>query len=88
MEELVGIVAVICVVGLPMGGLVLRYALRPLVQDLTTAMRGDAREELAEVRERLTVLEDRLDAQGDRLDRLAEAERFRQKLAAGDEPGS
>lgn len=83
-EALVAVVAVICVIGLPMGGLVLRFALRPLVQDLTTAMKGDVREELAEVRERMTTLEKRLDAQDETLERLVEAEQFRHELDAGD----
>lgn len=83
MEELVGIVAVICLIGLPMGGLVLRFALRPLVQDLTTAMKGDARQELAETRERVAALEDRLEAQGELLERLVETERFHRELATG-----
>lgn len=84
MEELVGIVAVICVIGLPMGGLVLRFALRPLVQDLTTAMKGDARQELADVRERVAALEDRMEHQDELLERLAEAERFRRELESGE----
>lgn len=87
MEELVGIVAVICVIGLPMGGLVLRFALRPLVQDLTTAMKGDARQELADVRERVAALEDRLEQQDELLERLAEAERFRRELESGEAGG-
>lgn len=84
--DLVGIVAVICVIGLPMMGLVTRFALRPLVQDITSAIRAGSEEEMRDLRERLTSLEDRMETQQRELERLAEAESFHRELQAGRDP--
>lgn len=88
MEDLIPIVAIICVIGLPMLGLVARFALRPLVQDLTTAIRGAAGDELEEVRERLARLETQIQLHEDQIGRLVETERFHRELeSGGDSPG-
>lgn len=85
MEELIPIVAIICVIGLPMLGLVARFALRPLVRDLTRAIRGAADDELEEMRERLARLETQISLHDDQIERLVETERFHRELEAGGE---
>lgn len=85
--DLVGVVAVICIFGLPMLGLVTRFALRPLVQDITSAIRAGSEENMREVRQRLAALEDQVEAQQQELDRLSEAESFRRELESGRETG-
>jgi hypothetical protein len=86
MEDLIPIVAIICVIGLPMLGLVARFALRPLVQDLTRAIRGAADDELEEMRERLARLETQISLHDDQIERLVETERFHRELDAGGDP--
>lgn len=85
--DLVGVVAVICIFGLPMLGLVTRFALRPLVQDITAAIRAGSEEEMKDLRERLAALESRMEAQEEELDRLSEAERFHRELRSGEGGG-
>lgn len=84
--DLVALVAVICIFGIPMMGLVARFALRPLVQDITRAIRTGDEDEVRELRRRIAELEQRLEAQEQETERLAEAERFHRELRAGDEP--
>lgn len=83
-EVLVPIMAIFFVIGLPVIGLVTRYALRPLVQDMAAAIRGGRDEQTQELAERLARLEERLEEQDKQLDRLLEAERFRQALESGE----
>lgn len=81
--NLMPLLAVLVLVGVPVLGLVIRYALSPLIQDLIRAIRGDARDGREEVAERLARMEQRLDAQETEIQRLAEAERFHQELRSG-----
>ncbi len=83
-EALIPIVAIFFVIGVPMIGLVSRYALRPLLNDLTAAIRGGREERVNELAARLLALEERLDEQDRQLERLVEAERFRQALESGE----
>lgn len=85
--DLVGVVAVICVFGLPMLGLVTRFALRPLVQDITHAIRAGTEEEIQGLRERLAALERQMEAQQQELELLSDAERFHRELESGREAG-
>lgn len=83
LEVLIPLFAIFFVIGVPMIGLVTRFALQPLVKDVAAAIRG-GREEWADgVVERLTRLEERLDEQERQLERVVEAERFRRELEAG-----
>lgn len=82
--ELVPIVAILCVIGIPMIGLVVRFALSPLIQDLSRAIRGGARDDLDEVKERLARLERQLEIQGEELQRLSEVESFHRELESGE----
>lgn len=83
LEELVSVVAIVCVIGLPMFGIVARFALRPLVQDFARAIRGASEDELNELHERLALLEERLDQQERAVNRVTEADRFHRELRAG-----
>ena len=86
MKDLIPIVAIICVIGMPMLGLVARFALRPLVQDLTRAIRGAADDELEELKERMARLETQISLHDDAIERLVETERFHRELDAGGGP--
>ena len=87
-ELLVPLAAIFFVIGVPMIGLVLRYALRPLVNDVATAIRGGRDEQLQALDARLARLEERLESQDVQIERLLEAERFRRELEAGRAPRS
>lgn len=82
LSQLVPIVGVLCLIGIPMTGLVIRYALTPLVEKLAVAIRGSQHDEIVELRERLAATEELLEVQQEKLDRLVEAERFHQELAS------
>jgi len=82
--ELIPIVAILCVIGIPMIGLVVRFALSPLIQDLSGAIRGGARDDLEEVKERLARLERQTELQSEELQRLSEVERFHRELESGE----
>ncbi len=83
-EVLVPITAIFFVIGLPVIGLVTRFALRPLVHDMAAAIRGGRDERSEELAERIARLEERLEEQDRQLDRLLEAERFRRALESGE----
>lgn len=83
MEELIPLFAIFFVIGVPVMSLATRFVLRPLIMDVTKAIRGGKTEEIAEIRERLSRLEMHLEEQGVQLDRLVEAEHFRRQLEAG-----
>lgn len=83
-EVLVPITAIFFVIGLPVIGLVTRYALRPLVHDVAAAIRGGRDERADDLGERLARLEERLEEQDRQLERLLEAERFRRALESGE----
>ncbi len=83
MEELIPIVAIFFVIGVPVMSVAAHLVLRPLIRDLTGALRGGKADELDEIRERLSRLEGHLDLQGRQLAQLTEAERFRRQLESG-----
>lgn len=81
-SQLVPIVGVLCLIGIPMMGLVIRYALTPLAEEVTQAIRAADRDEVAELRERLVAMEGLVESQQEELHRLVEAERFQRELAS------
>lgn len=83
MEELIPLFAIFFVIGVPVMSLAARFVLRPLIMDVTKAIKGGKAEEIAEIRERLSRLETHLEEQSVQLDRLVEAEHFRRELEAG-----
>lgn len=84
-NEMIMIIAVTFIaIGIPVTGLVIRFALRPLVQDIATAIRGREPEEgTSEVLQRLERIEMRLEEQDRRTAELLEANRFYGELQAG-----
>jgi len=80
MEELIPLLAIFFVIGVPVMSIAARFALRPLLKDFAQALgRGEPNggEDLSE---RLAVLEARLVDQGHQLDQLVDAELFRREL--------
>lgn len=86
MEELIPLFAIFFVIGVPVMSLAARFVLRPLIMDVTTAIKRGKTEEIVEIRDRLSRLETHLEEQGVQLDRLVEAELFRRQLEAGTGP--
>jgi hypothetical protein len=94
-ETIIATTAIVSVIGLPVAGLVIRFALRPLVQDITNAIRsGDlaARDQgrWEPLNQRLERIEQSLVEQEALTSRLLEAHEFDRKLGSGlpDDPSS
>ena len=79
---LIPILSIIFVVGVPVIGLVTHFVLRPLVRDITEAIRAGTGATGPEVERRLAELEESQALMSRRLERVLEAERFRQELEA------
>ena len=83
MNELIPIVAILCVIGIPLGAMAIRFAIHPLVTDLVQAVRGRSQQEGEDLLQRMARLEEVVHAQEQTIDRLVEAEAFRRQLEAG-----
>jgi hypothetical protein len=82
--EMIAFIALILIaVGLPVGGLVIRFALRPLVHDIAAAIRGQQDPGLVDVMQRLEQIDARLAGQEERTVELLETHRFHRELEAG-----
>jgi hypothetical protein len=84
--EVVLIIAVTFIVlGIPLTGFMIRFALRPLVQDIARAIgaQGSEEGEFAELIRRLDRIEGRLEDQDRRMDELVQANRFYGQLESG-----
>ncbi len=80
MQELIPIVAIFFVIGVPVMSIAARFVLRPLLKDFAQAIgRGPAKEG-DELQQRLARLEKHLLEQGRQLDQLVDAELFRREL--------
>jgi hypothetical protein len=86
MEELIPIVAIFFVIGVPVMSIAAKFVLQPLLRDITDAIRGGKAAELEELRDRVTRLEGHLSTQGSQLNQLVDAELFRRQLEAGSGP--
>ncbi len=84
-ELLIPLFGIFFVIGVPVMSLAARFVLRPLLKDLTEAVRGMKGRERVDFEARLGRLEDQLAEQGQRLDRLVEAELFRRRLESAAE---
>jgi len=84
-NETIMIIAVTLIaVGIPVTGLVIRFALRPLVKDIAAAIRGRQVEEgNSELIQRLERIEMRLEEQSRHTGELLEANRFYGELQVG-----
>ncbi len=87
MDELIPIVAIFFVIGVPVMSLATHFVLRPLVKDIVGALRGEtgSREEMALMRNEIVELQEALARYEARLDTLTEAEAFRRQLELGRE---
>ncbi|TVP44037.1 MAG: hypothetical protein EA350_12475 [Gemmatimonadales bacterium] len=87
-EALIAITAIIVLFGLPLGGLVIRFALRPLVKDIANAIRSNAPvagdpAQLESLNRRLERIEQSLVEQEAISARLLEVQEFDRKLRSG-----
>lgn len=82
-EMIMGIAVTFIAVGIPLSGLVIRYALRPLIQDIASAIRGREEDASGELIQRLDRIEARLEEQAQQTGELLEAQRFYKELEAG-----
>jgi hypothetical protein len=85
---IVGVTAIIVVFGIPLGGLVIRFALRPLVKDIANAIRSNAPvpgdpAQLESLNRRLERIEQSLVEQEALTTRLLEVQEFDRKLRSG-----
>ncbi len=83
MDDLIPIVAIFFTIGVPVMSLAAHFVLRPMIKDLTGAIKGVKGEEKEDLEHRLMRLEDALLEQNQQLATLVEAESFRRKLEAG-----
>ncbi len=82
MEELIPIVAIFFVIGVPVMSIAARFVLRPLLRDFAQVLgrgKGD-QDVVAELTQRLSRMETHLLEQDRRLDHLVDAELFRRQL--------
>lgn len=82
MEELIPIVAIFFVIGVPVMSIATHFVLRPLVRDIVGALRGGSREEMDALRNQITELHEELARHESQLHVLTEAEAFRRQLEA------
>lgn len=83
-NEVIMVIAVTFIaVGIPVTGLVVRFALRPLVQDIAAAIRGERKGAEVGIGDRLERIELRLEEQDRQMRELLEASRFHRELEAG-----
>jgi hypothetical protein len=88
LEAVVAITAILVVVGLPVTGLVIRFALRPLVKDIASAIRSNAAAagdpaQLESLNRRLERIEQSLVDHEALTTRLLEVQEFDRKLRSG-----
>jgi len=87
-EALIAITAIVVLFGLPLGGLVIRFALRPLVKDIANAIRSNAPAagdpgQLESLNRRLERIEQSLVEHEALTTRLLEVQEFDRKLRSG-----
>ena len=80
MDDLIPIVAIFFVIGVPVMSIAGHFVLRPLVRDIIQAISGRSLQEKTDTDERLARIEDALLHQSHQVDRLLEAEAFRLRL--------
>jgi len=83
MEDLIPILGIFFVIGVPVMSIAAKFVLQPLLRELTGAIRGGKVEEVEALKERVARLEGHLQTQESQLAQLVEAELFRRQLEAG-----
>lgn len=84
LDILIPLFGIFFVIGVPVMAIASHFVLRPLIRDLTGALRGVKGREKEDIERRLGRLEDALLDQGRQLDQLVEAELFRRRLESGE----
>jgi hypothetical protein len=84
-DTLVEVILAIAIVGIPAAALSLRFVLRPMLKDVTEAIRSIRQPTSPQLEQRLAELEEGQQLIGEQLKRLVEAERFRAQLHSGSE---
>lgn len=85
-EAVVAITAIVVAIGIPVGGIVIRFALRPLVQDIANAIRSGGAGDQGHwdsLNRRLERIEESLVEQEAVSSRLLEVQDFERKLRSG-----
>ena len=82
---LIPLFAIFFVIGVPVMSIAAHFVLRPLIRDLTGAIKGGREEEKESLERRLSRVEDVLLDQSRQIDQLIDAELFRRRLE-GSEP--
>ncbi len=85
LEVLIPLFGIFFVIGVPVMSLAARFVLRPLIKDLSEAVRGMKGRERTDFEARLGRIEEQVLEQGQRLDKLVEAELFRRRLESAAE---
>ncbi len=80
MEELIPLVAIFFVIGVPVMSIAARFALRPLLKDLAEAMGRKSVTDGGELQKDVARLQAQVAEQGRQLEQLADAELFRRDL--------
>ncbi|MGW8283836.1 MAG: hypothetical protein ACWGON_11105 [Gemmatimonadota bacterium] len=80
MDELIPLISIFFVIGVPVMSIAGHFVLRPLVRDIIQAIGGRSLQEKTDLDERLARIEEALLHQGQQVDRLLEAEAFRLRL--------
>ena len=84
LDALIPIVAIFFVIGVPVMSIAAHFVLRPLIRDLTGAIKGGRQAEEESLERRLSRVEDMLLDQNRQIDQLIDAELFRRRLEAGE----
>ncbi len=82
MGELIPIVAIFFVIGVPVMSLATHFVLRPLVKDIVKAMRSGSDDEFLVLEQQVAELREDVTRQENQLAVLAEAESFRTQIEA------
>ena len=79
-NELIPIVAIFFVIGVPVMSIAGHFVLRPLVRDIIQAISGRSLQEKTDTDERLARIEEALLHQSQQVEKLLEADAFRLRL--------
>ena len=82
MGELIPIVGIFFIIGVPVMALTTHFVLRPMVKDIVLAMRGGSKDEMFELNRQIGELREEVARQESQIAVLAEAESFRRQLEA------
>jgi hypothetical protein len=85
---LIPLLGIFFIIGVPIMSVAAHFVLRPLIRDLTGAIKGDRQNEEESLERRLSRVEEMLLDQNRQIDQLVDAELFRRRLEAGEAVGT